>query len=85
MLYGKIGVTYVYNFALRKFRGQWSATQKKTGAVVWQWEATSKSQCPPLGGWGGWRLDPGGAGTPTHWQCVATLHCRCFPHSLPAH
>ena len=27
----------------------------------------------------------GGTGAPTHWQCVATLHCRCFPHSLPDH
>ena len=34
MLYGKIGVTIVYNFALRKFeyfdfRGRWSATPQK--------------------------------------------------------
>ena len=28
---------------------------------------------------------PGGAGTPTHWQSAATLHCRGFPHSLPDH
>ena len=28
---------------------------------------------------------PGGAGTPTHWHCAATLHFSCFPHSLPAH
>ena len=27
----------------------------------------------------------GGAGTPTHWQCAAPLHCRSFPRSLPAH
>ena len=38
MLYGKIGVTIVYNFALRKFeyfdfRGRWSATPQKKGAV----------------------------------------------------
>ena len=26
-----------------------------------------------------------GAGTPTHWQSVATLHFRYFPHSLPDH
>ena len=27
----------------------------------------------------------GGAGTPTHWQCAATLHYRGFPHSLADH
>ena len=27
----------------------------------------------------------GGAGTPTHCQCAATLHCWGFPHSLPDH
>ena len=33
MLYGKIGVTFVYNFALRKFdfREPWSATSKNRG------------------------------------------------------
>ena len=33
MLYGKIGVTFVYNFAFRKydFRGRWSATPQKRG------------------------------------------------------
>ena len=33
MLYGKIGVTIVYNFALRKFdfRGRWSATPQNRG------------------------------------------------------
>ena len=32
MLYGIIGVLFVYNFALRKFdfRGRWSATPKNT-------------------------------------------------------
>ena len=24
-------------------------------------------------------LPPGGAGTPTQWQCAATLHCSAFP------
>ena len=63
MLYGKIGVTIVYNFALRKFdfRGWWSATPKiggrskktqgktalKTEAVVWQWVGTFKEAVPP--------------------------------------
>ena len=28
---------------------------------------------------------PGGAGTPTHWQCAATLYYRGFPHSLADH
>ena len=33
MLYGKIGVTFVYNFGLRSFyfRGQWSATLQNRG------------------------------------------------------
>ena len=36
MLYDKIGVTLVYNFALRKFdfRGQWPATPKKGGGSL---------------------------------------------------
>ena len=33
MVYGKIGVIFVYNFALKKldFRGQWFQTQKMGG------------------------------------------------------
>ena len=33
MLYGKIGATFIYNFAMRKFdfRGRWSATPKNKG------------------------------------------------------
>ena len=33
MFYGRIGVSFVYDFALRKYdhRGQWSATPKNTG------------------------------------------------------
>ena len=35
MLFGSMGVTFVYNFALRQydFRGRWSATPKNRGAV----------------------------------------------------
>ena len=64
MLYVKIGVTFVYNFALRKFdfRGQSSASPKKRGgqrklrggqpwkmgAVVWQWIAIPSKRQCPL-------------------------------------
>ena len=61
MLYGKIGVTIVYNFALRKFdiRGRWSATPKNRGRSKKTRGRTvlkngggsqyppSKRQCPP--------------------------------------
>ena len=35
--------------------------------------------------WEAHHVAPGGAGTPTLWQCAATLHCRGFPYSLPDH
>ena len=59
----KIGVVFVYNFALRKFdfRGQWSGAPKnrgwskktqgrrakKNGTVVWQWVVIFKEAVPP--------------------------------------
>ena len=63
MVYGRIGLTFVYSSALKKydFRGQWSATLKnrggqrklkfgqpwKAGAVVWQLVATFKEAVTP--------------------------------------
>ena len=44
MLYAKIGVTFVYNFALRKFDLD---SPDKKGVVIWQWVATFKESVPP--------------------------------------
>ena len=69
MLFGKIGVAFVYNFAFRKYDDggglqlpKIGGSQiklrgrqpRKTGAVVWQWVVSFKEAVPP-GGWGwGW-------------------------------
>ena len=80
MLYGKIGVTFVYNFALRKFRGQWSATPKKNGGgslAVGSYLKESVPPPPPLGAGvgGGWI----GSSTTYGGPVVQVPHCPPFP------